>query len=78
MGTMNFSIPDDLKDRFNEVFKDKNKSAIVAQLMERAVEAEERRRSDRCFEERLHAIRAANTRLHSDDDINAAREELRR
>ncbi len=37
MGTMNFSIPDDLKQRFNAVFKDANKSAIIARLMAEAI-----------------------------------------
>ena len=43
MGTMNFSIPDELKEKFNAVFKDANKSAIIARMMERAIEDEERR-----------------------------------
>jgi predicted transcriptional regulator len=41
MGTMNFSIPDDVKDRFNALFEGQNKSAVVARLMVRAVEEEE-------------------------------------
>lgn len=38
MATMNFSIPDEVKAAFNEAFKDENKSAVVAELMRRAVE----------------------------------------
>ena len=38
MGVMNFSIPDDVKDAFNAAFEGQNKSAIVADLMRRAVE----------------------------------------
>ncbi len=34
MSTMNFSTPDDIKERFNQAFADVNKSAIVAKLME--------------------------------------------
>jgi len=44
MATMNFSIPDDIKERFNQAFADVNKSAIVAKLMEEAIEQAERKR----------------------------------
>lgn len=43
MGTMNFSIPDDIKERFNRTFADRNKSAIVAQFLEEAVARDERK-----------------------------------
>ncbi len=38
MATVNFSVPDDVKKAFNETFKGQNKSAIIASLMEQAVE----------------------------------------
>ena len=38
MATMNFSIPDDVKEAFNKVFEGENKSAVVAGLMRRAIE----------------------------------------
>lgn len=38
MGTMNFSIPDDVKEAFDAAFKDDNKNAVVADLLRRAVE----------------------------------------
>lgn len=37
MATMNFSIPDDIKERFNQTFANVNKSAIVASLLEEAI-----------------------------------------
>jgi metal-responsive CopG/Arc/MetJ family transcriptional regulator len=37
MATVNFSVPDDVRDEFNRVFKGENKSAIIARLMRRAV-----------------------------------------
>jgi hypothetical protein len=43
MATMNFSIPDDLKDAFNATFGDRNKSAIVARLMREAIKRERQR-----------------------------------
>ena len=77
MGTMNFSIPDDVKDKFNEVFKDENKSAVVAELMRRAVEDEERRQKDKSFADRVRANHALNTRTYTADEIRKAREDGR-
>lgn len=37
MATVNFSVPDAVRDEFNRVFKGGNKSAIIAGLMQRAV-----------------------------------------
>ena len=38
MATVNFSVPDEVKDRFNRAFAGQNKSQIIAALMIRAVE----------------------------------------
>lgn len=77
MGTMNFSIPDDVKDRFNEVFEGQNKSAVVSKLMVRAIEQEERKRRSQGLVERLRQIRA-RSRPVTEDEIRRAREELRK
>ncbi len=45
MATVNFSVPNDIKLAFQETFAGENKSAIVARLMQEAVE--ERRRQAR-------------------------------
>jgi len=45
MAMVNYSVPDDVRDAFNEAFASENKSAVVAELMRRAVE--ERRRRER-------------------------------
>jgi Arc/MetJ family transcription regulator len=37
MATVNFSVPDEVKTEFDKAFGDQNKSAIVADLMRRAV-----------------------------------------
>ncbi len=42
MATVNFSVPDHLKEAFNEAFADQNKSAIIAALMQRAIDEAER------------------------------------
>ena len=45
MATVNFSVPDDVKEAFNQAFEGQNKSAIVAELMRRAVAEAERQRN---------------------------------
>jgi hypothetical protein len=77
MGTMNFSIPDEVKDKFNAVFEGKNKSAVITRLMVRAIEEEDRARRSQSFVERLRQIRA-RSRPVTEDDVRRAREELRK
>ena len=50
MATVNFSVPEDVKNAFNETFRNRNKSAIIADLMREAVERERdnRGKSPRC------------------------------
>ena len=43
MSRMNFSIPNEVKRRFNETFAHRNKSEVIAELMEQAVEQEQRK-----------------------------------
>lgn len=62
MATMNFSIPDDVKEAFNEAFKDDNKSAVITGLMRRAIEERVRQRNGESFLERIRAIRAMSSR----------------
>jgi hypothetical protein len=47
MATVNFSVPDDVKEAFDKAFGDRNKSAVIAKLMNQAVQdvARERRRA---------------------------------
>jgi hypothetical protein len=42
--TVNFSVPEEVKRAFNETFAGQNKSAVIARLMERAVEEQQQRR----------------------------------
>jgi hypothetical protein len=53
MPTMNFSVPDDVKVSFNEVFADQNKSAVVVQLMREAIERVKRRERSLAAAQRL-------------------------
>lgn len=72
MATVNFSVPDDVRDAFNETFKDRNKSAIVAELMREAVDRFRRRKqSHRAIERILE--RRRDRQVLSDTDIRTAR-----
>ena len=54
MTTVNFSVPDDVKQAFNAAFAGQNKSAVLTQLMRDAVQrVEEQRRSKAGQGERL-------------------------
>ncbi|MSQ74720.1 MAG: hypothetical protein EXR34_02900 [Rhodoferax sp.] len=60
MATVNFSVPEDIKNAFNTTFKGVNKSAVIADLMREAVErARSQQRSkdayERILERRQHA-----------------------
>jgi metal-responsive CopG/Arc/MetJ family transcriptional regulator len=43
MATVNFSVPDELKAEFDRVFTGQNKSALIAELMRKAVADNARR-----------------------------------
>ena len=50
MATVNFSVPDAVKAEFDSEFGGENKSAIIAELMRKAVaDAKERRRRKEIF-----------------------------
>jgi predicted transcriptional regulator len=53
MATVNFSVPDDLKQAFNEAFEGQNKSAIVADLMREAIARVERKARSRAAIDRI-------------------------
>ncbi len=44
MATVNFSVPDQVKQDFNRTFRDENKSAVLARLMRQAVDERRRQR----------------------------------
>jgi hypothetical protein len=48
MATVIFSVPDEVKEAFDAAFAGRNKSAVIAQLMSRAIEERARqvRRAD--------------------------------
>jgi metal-responsive CopG/Arc/MetJ family transcriptional regulator len=72
MATVNFSVPDDVKAAFDRVFKGKNKSAVIADFMRRAVdETKQQKRRAGIF--RLLTQRRSQRAPASDAEIHAAR-----
>jgi len=60
MSTVNFSVPDDVKEAFNAAFEGQNKSAVIADLMREAVQRVHTRQQhvnaiDRILARRVHA-----------------------
>ncbi len=68
MATMNFSVPEDVKKQFDKVFAGKNKSAVLTQLMQQAIEGRKRedqrkRAIDQLLTMRKQAPRASNNAI---------------
>jgi metal-responsive CopG/Arc/MetJ family transcriptional regulator len=63
MATVNFSVPDEVKEAFDKTFGDQNKSALVADLMRRAVhEHQLQKRREQLFRQ-LSAVRPRRPRV---------------
>ena len=73
MATVNFSVPDEVKEAFNRAFAGQNKSAIIAELIRRAVEEAERRHARAAAIRRLGARRGKRPAAN-DAAIRKARE----
>lgn len=72
MATVNFSVPDEVKKAFDRAFKGKNKSAVIADLMRRAVaDVDIQKRRAELF--RVLTERRKNRPVASKDEIRAAR-----
>ena len=56
MATMSFSVPDDVRDKFDEVFEGRNKGAVITTLLLHAIEEEEGRRRSLSLVERLRLV----------------------
>lgn len=76
MPTMNFSVPDDIKNAFNTTFEGQNKSAVIAELMREAVEREQRRQKHCSAVDRILAYRINAPRI-TEAEFRTAREEGR-
>lgn len=68
MATVNFSVPEKVKQAFNRIFKGENKSAVLARLMCQAVDERRRQKRralavDALLRLRGRTRRAANERI---------------
>jgi len=76
MATMNFSIPEQVKERFNQTFANANKSAIVTQLLEEAIDrAERKQRSDEAVKRIL--ARRQSVPVTSTEEVLRIRDDIR-
>lgn len=72
MATVNFSVPDDIKAEFDRVFGSQNKSAVIAELMRKAIaDVKQRKRREEIF--RLLTQRRPQRPSLSDEKIRTSR-----
>lgn len=76
MAIVSFSVPERVKRMFNAAFSDRNKSAVIAELMVRAVDEHKARIVREKAIDRLLARRSTKRAVKS-ADIRAARREPR-
>jgi Arc/MetJ family transcription regulator len=72
MATVNFSVPDEVKVAFDRAFGDQNKSAIIADLMRKAVADANRRKQREEIFRKLTQRRAQRPSM-SNEEVRAAR-----
>jgi len=76
MATVNFSIPDDVKQEFNRLFANENKSALLTRLMQQAIEDYKRKQRRRTAMDKILELRETLPAA-SQKQIDEARAELR-
>ncbi|MDA8138984.1 MAG: hypothetical protein M0036_10060 [Desulfobacteraceae bacterium] len=76
MATVNYSVPDEVKNSFNAVFAGRNKSAVITALMLRGIEEELDRQKRSKAIDRLLARRKTKQPVNR-LSIQKARESLR-
>ena len=73
MSTVNFSVPEDVKQAFNAAFQGQNKSAVLTQLMREAIARVEEQRRREAAAKRIMARRPMAPDVAA-ADLNAARQ----
>ncbi len=76
MSTMNFSVPDRVKEEFNKYYAGENKSAVLTRMLEEAIDEKKKQ------EQRAKAMDAIlefrkSTRYVSTEEILQIKQELR-
>lgn len=77
MATVNFSVPDEIKRDFNELFANENKSAVLTQLLRQAIEERRRQQRRAAAIDALLALRQDQPPA-TQEDIRRAREDTRK
>ena len=73
MATVNFSVPDDVKQAFNKAFAGENKSGVLTRLMRQAIEERNRQRRRAAAVDALLRLRK-RLRPVSDHELRKARQ----
>ena len=76
MSTMNFSVPDRVKEESNKYYADENKSAVLTRMLEEAIEAKKEQEQRAKAMEGILEFRKG-TKPISTAEILRTREELR-
>ena len=72
MATVNFSVPEEVKEEFNRIFARENKSSIVARLMMQAIEERRLQKQRARAIDRLLKLRSQHKPVTT-EEINKAR-----
>ena len=72
MATVNYSVPEQVKEEFNATFAGENKSAVIARLMRQAVADRRRQQRRAAAINSLLALRVEQLPV-SDEEISRAR-----
>jgi hypothetical protein len=76
MATVNFSVPDEVKQEFNKTFAGENKSAVLTRLMRQAIEERHRQRRRAAAIDALLELRSQQSPV-TDEEIQRALENER-
>jgi hypothetical protein len=76
MATVNFSVPDEVKQAFNETFVGENKSAVLTRLMRQAIDERRRQRRRAAAIDALLQLRGQQAAV-ADVQIQRVRDEER-
>lgn len=63
MATMSFNVPEEVKKQFDKVFAGKNKSAVLTQFMQQAIEGRKREEQRKRAIDHLLALRQQAPRV---------------
>jgi hypothetical protein len=76
MSTVNFSVPEDVRQEFNQLFANENKSAILTRLMQQAIAEKKQQQRRQLAIDKILQLRESQAPV-SAAEINKVRDELR-